>query len=71
MIVIDGYSIEQYPNSNRITINLPQTIYTVRDTICFPQHRRIKLTREELTALLVCVKVMYENGMKDGEEDGC
>lgn len=69
MIVIDGYSIEQYPN--RITINLPQTSYTARDTIGFLHHRRIKLTREELTALLVCVKGMYENGMRDGEEDGC
>lgn len=60
MIVIDGYSIEQYPNSNRITITLPQTVYTVQDTIGFPQNRRIELTSEELTAILVVVKGLYE-----------
>lgn len=60
MIVCDGYSIEQYTLQNRLVINLPQTVHTVQDTHAMPQSRRIKLTSNELTAILVVVKGMYE-----------
>lgn len=60
MIVIGGYSIEQYPLQNRIVITLPQTVHTVQDTHTIPQNRRVKLTSDELTAILVVVKGMYE-----------
>lgn len=66
MIVIDGYSIEQYPLQNRIVITLPQTVRTVQDTHTMPQNRRVKLTSNELTAILVVVKGMYEG---KGEEE--
>lgn len=60
MIVCDGYSIEQYPLQNRVVITLPPTVHTVQDTHMMPQNRRNKLTRNELTAILVAVKGMYE-----------
>lgn len=66
MIVIDGYSIEQYALQNRVVITLPQTVHTVQDTRTIPQNRRVKLTSNELTAILVAVKGMYE---WKGEED--
>ena len=60
MIYTDGYSIEQYTLQNRIVITLPPTDYTVQDTQMLPQNRRVKLTSNELTAILVAVKGMYE-----------
>lgn len=60
MIYVDGYSIEQYPLQNRVVITLPQTIYTVQDTQAMPQNRRVELTSNELTAILVAAKGMYE-----------
>lgn len=60
MIVCDGYSIEQYTLQNRIVITLPPTDHTVQDTHMMPQNRRVALTRNELTAILVAVKGMYE-----------
>lgn len=68
MIVCDGYSIEQYISQNRVVITLPPTAHTVQDTHMIPQDRRIELTRNELTAILIAVKGMYEPGR--GEEDG-
>ena len=66
MIVCDGYSIEQYPPQNRIVITLPPTIHTVQDTRMVPQNRRVELTSNELTAILVAVKGMYEwRGQED------
>lgn len=66
MIYVDGYSIEQYPQQNRLVITLPQTVHTVQDTQAILQNRRVKLTSNELTAILVAVKGMYE---WKGEED--
>ena len=60
MIICDGYSIEQYPLQNRVVITLPQTVHTVQDTQTMLQNRRVKLTSDELTAILVAVKGMYE-----------
>ena len=60
MIICDGYSIEQYPLQNRVVITLPQTVHTVQDTQTMLQNRRITLTSNELTAILVAVKGMYE-----------
>lgn len=60
MIVCDGYSIEQYTLQNRIVITLPPTDHTVQDTQMLPQNRRVVLTSNELTAILVAVKGMYE-----------
>ena len=67
MIYVDGYSIEQYPLQNRIVLTLPPTAHTIQDTHTMPQNRRVELTRNELTAILVAVKGMYE---WRGEEDG-
>lgn len=60
MIVKDDYTIEQYVNENKIVITLPQTIHTLMDTITPITKRRIELSDNELAAILVAVKVMYE-----------
>lgn len=67
MIICDGYSIEQYPLQNRIVIILPPTVHTVQDTHTIPQDRRVKLMSNELMAILVAVKGMYE--WRGGETD--
>lgn len=60
MIVSDGYSIEYYPNSNRIEIILPQTMTTLTNTTAMVSNRRTDITELELTAILVAVKAMLE-----------
>lgn len=60
MIAIDSYSIEQYPNKNRIVITLPQTLVTLTDTASPIAERRISLDERELATLLGIVKRMYE-----------
>lgn len=69
MIICDGYGIEQYPLQNRIVITLPPTIHTVQDTHTIPQDRRVKLTSNELTAILLAVKGMYEWKGETNETD--
>ena len=60
MTVIDGYTIAQYPNQNKIVIVLPQTISTISNTLTPIVHRRRTITPNEEAALLVAVKGMYE-----------
>lgn len=69
MIICDGYGIEQYPLQNQIIITLPPTVHTVQDTHTIPQDRRVKLTSNELTAILVTVKGIYEWKGKEDETD--
>lgn len=64
MIVSDGYSIEELVNKNQIIITLPQTQSTLTNTVTPIAERRTRLTAEELTAILVAVKTMYEGSRK-------
>ena len=66
MIYVDGYSIEQYLQQNRIIITLPPTVHTMQDMPVTPRNRRVELTMNELMAILIAVKGMYE---WKGEED--
>lgn len=66
MIVIDDYTIEQYPGRNSIVITMPQTFTTIQSTSDKVVDRRVCLTQNELTAILVAVKGMFEyKGKKD------
>ena len=60
MIVIDGYSIEHYPNMNKIVITMPQTFATLTNTTEMVSNRRTDITESELTAILVAVRTMLE-----------
>ena len=62
MIIIGNYSIEQYPKENKIVINLPQTLETLTTTAAAMEYRRMLLTENELAAILVAVKEMYDFG---------
>ena len=62
MTIIDGYTITQYTTKNKIIITLPQTLWTITNTVTQVSNRRNKLTDAEEAALLVAVKAMFENG---------
>ena len=68
-MLIDGYSITQYPKENRIVITLPQRLDTPVSTILPVSERRMMLSDAEEAALLVAVKAMFENGRVDEVED--
>lgn len=60
MIVMNDYTIEQYPERNSIVITMPQTFTTVQSTADKVVDRRVCLTQNELSAILVAVKGMFE-----------
>lgn len=60
MIINDGYTITQYAHQNKIVIILPQTIHTLTNTVTPTVQRRVELSDNELAAILVAVKAMYE-----------
>ena len=62
----DGYAIEEYINTNQIIITLPQTQSTLTNTVTPVVARRTRLTHDELVAILVAVKAMFE--AEEGEE---
>lgn len=61
MIVINGYSIIQYPNQNKIVICMPLTEETATNTIEQIRHRKQRLSNDELTFLLVYAISKFEN----------
>lgn len=61
MIVINGYSIIQYPNQNKIVICMPPTEETATNTIEQIRHRKQRLSNDELTFLLVYAISKFEN----------
>ena len=65
MIENEGYTIEQYPNHNRIIITAPQTWKTITSTLTTPVQRRVKLSENELSILLLAAKKMYEKEVAD------
>ena len=69
MMAYDGYSIEQYPLQNKVVITLPPTIYTMQDMPVKPRNRRVELTMNELLAILIAVKGMYEWKGKGDERE--
>ena len=55
MTICDGYSIQQYPNQNKIEITLPQTMVTMTTTVSPVENRKIVLTEKEEAILLMMV----------------
>lgn len=67
IVTDDGFSIDQHPNKNRITITLPPTMETINaTTIHFDKivSRKIKLNESELLLILNLVRWI----MMDGKE---
>lgn len=60
MLLLDGYTIEQYPKQNKIIINLPQTFTTCTTTTQPIQERRNSLNESELSEILYLVKSYFE-----------
>lgn len=61
MVVINGYSIIQYPNQNKIVICMPPTTETVTNTIEQVRNRKQRLSNDELTFLLIYTISKFEN----------
>ena len=60
-VMVDGYSIEVYPQQNLITITLPQTFETLTNTVTPIRQRKRTLSPSELMTVLLTVKNMLEN----------
>lgn len=60
MIVSEGYSIEYIKGANKISINLPQTMETVANTVTSMSDRNVDFTDDELCAILYAVKMFAE-----------
>lgn len=60
IVTDDGYSIEFYPNNNKIVIVLPQTLKTLTSTAAMISNRREDLSNEEMMALLAILRAFME-----------
>lgn len=59
MININGYTIQDYPNQNKIVIGLPQTPETATSTIGGIVNRKRELTQDELIQILTYTMQYY------------
>lgn len=59
MININGYTIQDYPNQNKIVIGLPQTLETATSTVGGVVTRKKELTQEELVQILTYTMQYY------------
>ena len=58
----EGYMIEQDIAHNKIIISLPQTYKTMINTVSpFDNDRKLWLSEEELSVILLAVKHIYKN----------
>jgi len=60
MIVIDGYSIQEYPKQNMLVIGLPQTMDTATSTRGYISNRRSVLSENELAQILTLAKSFFD-----------
>lgn len=60
MIISEGYSIEEYPNQNKLVITLPQTLNTCVSTVGPIEQRKEKLNYVEKATILSIVKTVYQ-----------
>lgn len=69
MVVIDGYTLEHYPDKAKIVITLPQTVKTANNTYSPVKERKEEITDNEKSIILCVVKAMFEdNYTMDGGE---
>lgn len=64
MIVGDGYSLIYDKYKNKITIHLPQTMQTARNTVDAVTDRKIDITESEQSLILNVVKAVFERRRK-------
>lgn len=67
MIIINGYCLIYYRDTNAIHITLPQTARTATNTVTPCVNRRLDVSDEELTAILGTVIEIFKMESGDGE----
>ena len=68
MLVLDDYCLSYDKERNKITVTLPQTPETMMNTVDEMRIRRVDVKEEELFAVLLTVKLIFENGAKEYHE---
>ena len=64
MIVIDGYSLFYDKGKNKISIHLPQTVYTTTNTIEPVVDRKVDVDEKDLAIVLGVAMAIFR---KEGE----
>ena len=62
IITDDGYSLQYERRNNKISILLPQTVYTLTDTVNPVVDRRTDVEEADLTVLLEITKIIFQKG---------
>ena len=62
MLVSDGYSLTYYKDRNKIAITLPQTVYTLTNTIEPVVDRIVDVDDIALANVLFMVKQIFQKG---------
>lgn len=69
MVIMCGYSIEEYPKQNKIVIGLPQTMETCTSSTGYFGKRRRKLNDSELASIISFVEYLYQKESGNNEEE--
>ena len=59
IITDDGYSLQYERNKNKITIILPQTVYTLTDTVNPVVDRKTDVPEGEFALLLTVTRMLF------------
>lgn len=69
MIVADGYALSYEKSRNRISICLPQTIYTTTNTIEPVVDRRVDVEDDDLAIILSVAMAIFNKKEAKGKEE--
>lgn len=67
IITDDGYSLQYERRNNKISILLPQTVYTLTDTVNPVVDRRTDVEEADLTVLLEITRIIFHKGGTESE----
>ena len=65
----DGYALQYEPRKNRIIITMPQTVYTLTDTVNPVVDRRTDVPEENLAVLLAVARMLFQKETKNEPTD--
>ena len=62
MIVVDGYSLSYDKGKNKISIHLPQTVFTATNTIEPVADRKVDVEEKDLAIVLGVAMAIFQKG---------
>lgn len=71
MIIADGYALSYEKSRNKISICLPQTIYTTTNTIEPVIDRRVDVEEEDLAIILGVAMAIFNKKEVEGDSNVC